>query len=86
MELTGPGNSVEIKQNLLNSKIKTITAYYGSELIEWGQEVERNHKKSSSTQDFDVDSEPKLSTFNETNTSLDTPDYLADIDCVESFG
>lgn len=86
MELAGPGNSVEIEQNLLNSKIKTLTAYYGSELIEWGQEVERNHKQSSSIEGFNVDSEPKLSTFNETNTSLDTPDYLLDLDCVESFG
>ncbi|KAK3090023.1 hypothetical protein FSP39_008599 [Pinctada imbricata] len=27
--LAGPGKSVEIEQNLLNSKLKTITAYYG---------------------------------------------------------
>ncbi|XP_037075936.1 trimethylguanosine synthase-like [Pollicipes pollicipes] len=27
--LAGPGGSVEIEQNLLNGKIKTITAYYG---------------------------------------------------------
>lgn len=28
-ELAGPGGKVEIEQNLLNNKIKTITAYYG---------------------------------------------------------
>ncbi|XP_064486506.1 trimethylguanosine synthase-like [Ornithodoros turicata] len=28
-ELAGPGGRVEIEQNLLNGKIKTITAYYG---------------------------------------------------------
>ena len=29
MSLAGPGNKVEIEQNLLNNKIKTMTAYYG---------------------------------------------------------
>ena len=28
-ELAGPGGHVEVEQNLLNGKIKTITAYYG---------------------------------------------------------
>lgn len=37
MRLAGPGNRVEIEQNLLNNKLKTITAYYGDELIDWGQ-------------------------------------------------
>lgn len=36
MRLAGPGNKVEIEQNLLNNKVKTVTAYYGDELIEWG--------------------------------------------------
>ena len=29
MSLAGPGNKVEIEQNLLNKRIKTMTAYYG---------------------------------------------------------
>ena len=33
--LAGPGNRVEIEQNLLNNKIKTVTAYFGEDLIEW---------------------------------------------------
>lgn len=41
MFLAGPGNMVEIEQNLLNNKIKTLTAYYGEEMIEWGDEVEQ---------------------------------------------
>ncbi|XP_043190151.1 trimethylguanosine synthase-like [Amphibalanus amphitrite] len=36
-ELAGPGGQVEIEQNLLNGKIKTITAYYG-DLIACGGE------------------------------------------------
>ncbi|XP_046552313.1 LOW QUALITY PROTEIN: trimethylguanosine synthase-like [Haliotis rubra] len=36
--LAGPGRSVEIEQNLLNTKLKTITAYYG-ELILDGEEI-----------------------------------------------
>nr|XP_026693222.1 trimethylguanosine synthase isoform X1 [Ciona intestinalis] len=35
--LAGPGNQVELEQNMLNNKIVTITAYYGKELIEWGK-------------------------------------------------
>ncbi len=27
--LAGPGGSVEIEQNVLNGKVKTVTAYYG---------------------------------------------------------
>lgn len=27
--LAGPGGKVEIEQNLLNRKLKTMTAYYG---------------------------------------------------------
>lgn len=39
MQLAGPGNRVEIEQNLLNNKVKTITAYYGEELIDWGENM-----------------------------------------------
>ena len=28
--LAGPGGKVEIEQNLLNNKLKTMTAYYGN--------------------------------------------------------
>lgn len=35
VRLAGEGNKVEIEQNLLNTKLKTITAYYG-ELIAGG--------------------------------------------------
>ncbi|XP_023210618.1 uncharacterized protein LOC111613502 [Centruroides sculpturatus] len=30
IKLAGPGNNVEIEQNLLNRRLKTITAYYGN--------------------------------------------------------
>ena len=33
ISLAGPGGQVEIEQNLLNTKVKTVTAYYG-ELIQ----------------------------------------------------
>ena len=33
ISLAGPGGLVEIEQNLLNTKVKTVTAYYG-ELIQ----------------------------------------------------
>lgn len=36
--LAGEGGSVEIEQNLLNHKLKTITAYYG-ELVMDGQDI-----------------------------------------------
>lgn len=29
VKLAGDGNKVEIEQNLLNTKLKTVTAYYG---------------------------------------------------------
>lgn len=32
--LAGPGGNVEIEQNLLNNKLKTITAYYGELVLE----------------------------------------------------
>jgi len=35
--MAGPGGKVEVEQNLLNNKIKTVTAYFGDELIEWGK-------------------------------------------------
>lgn len=28
--LAGPGGKVEVEQNLLNNKLKTVTAYFGS--------------------------------------------------------
>lgn len=37
--MAGPGGNVEIEQNLLNNKLKTITAYYG-ELVLEGEHVE----------------------------------------------
>lgn len=37
--LAGPGGQMEVEQNLLNKKIKTITAYYG-ELVLHGEEPE----------------------------------------------
>ena len=37
ISLAGPGGQVEIEQNLLNTKVKTVTAYYG-ELIQPEQE------------------------------------------------
>lgn len=37
--MAGPGGNVEIEQNLLNNKLKTITAYYG-ELVLEGEQVE----------------------------------------------
>lgn len=37
--MAGPGGNVEIEQNLLNNKLKTITAYYG-ELVLEGEHIE----------------------------------------------
>ncbi|KAJ8305602.1 hypothetical protein KUTeg_016147 [Tegillarca granosa] len=37
--LAGPGGQMEVEQNLLNKKIKTITAYYG-ELVLHGEETD----------------------------------------------
>ncbi|KAH3698317.1 hypothetical protein DPMN_085836 [Dreissena polymorpha] len=37
--LAGPGGKMEMEQNFLNKKLKTITAYYG-ELVLDGEEVE----------------------------------------------
>lgn len=37
--MAGPGGNVEIEQNLLNNKLKTITAYYGKLVLE-GEHVE----------------------------------------------
>lgn len=37
--MAGLGGNVEIEQNLLNNKLKTITAYYG-ELVLEGEHVE----------------------------------------------
>ncbi|CAG0892232.1 unnamed protein product [Darwinula stevensoni] len=34
VQLAGPGEAVEVEQNFLNKKLKTITAYYG-DLIDW---------------------------------------------------
>ena len=34
VSLAGPGGQVEIEQNLLNTKLKTVTAYYG-DLIQY---------------------------------------------------
>ena len=39
--LAGPGGKMEIEQNFLNKKLKTITAYYG-ELILDGMEEEES--------------------------------------------
>jgi hypothetical protein len=48
--LAGEGGRVEIEQNLLNQKVKTITAYYG-ELVMDGQaseeEVQAKRSKHS---------------------------------------
>ncbi|XP_076804965.1 trimethylguanosine synthase-like isoform X1 [Clavelina lepadiformis] len=49
--LAGPGNRVEIEQNLLNNKIKTVTAYFGEDLIEWWKTV----KQTDATDDLTVD-------------------------------
>lgn len=38
--MAGPGGNVEIEQNLLNNKLKTITAYYG-ELVLEGEHIEK---------------------------------------------
>ena len=82
VELAGPGNNVEIEQNLLNSKVKTVTAYYGNELIEWGREIEENNDNQPSRHNTDHVADPKLSAFK----SLETPEYLVNDDCVEKFG
>ena len=34
ISLAGPGGNVEIEQNILNTKVKTVTAYFG-ELIKY---------------------------------------------------
>nr|CAB3266934.1 trimethylguanosine synthase [Phallusia mammillata] len=44
--LAGPGNKVEVEQNMLNNKVKTVTAYYGDELIEWGRKMSQWNAQS----------------------------------------
>jgi 16S rRNA G966 N2-methylase RsmD len=39
ISLAGPGGQVEVEQNLLNSKVKTVTAYYG-DLIKYNESPE----------------------------------------------
>uniref|UniRef100_A0A915KGH1 Trimethylguanosine synthase n=1 Tax=Romanomermis culicivorax TaxID=13658 RepID=A0A915KGH1_ROMCU len=34
-QLAGPGNEVEIEQDLLNNRLKTLTAYYGDYFNQW---------------------------------------------------
>ncbi|XP_039270802.2 uncharacterized protein LOC120345426 isoform X1 [Styela clava] len=49
MRLAGPGNKVEIEQNMLNNKVKTVTAYFGTELIEWGGQENDMYVRSETT-------------------------------------
>lgn len=57
MRLAGPGNRVEIEQNLLNNKVKTVTAYYGEELIDWGKNLgQRSEDVDCYLEDTDDDS------------------------------
>jgi len=49
MELAGDGGAVEVEENYINSRMKTITAYYGSLIIHpdpnesWEYPVEDNY-------------------------------------------
>ncbi|XP_033738758.1 trimethylguanosine synthase-like [Pecten maximus] len=63
--LAGPGGHVEVEQNLLNNKLKTITAYYGELILDtnWnqrsgedGDEKWTKHRDSLSTGAQDRDS------------------------------
>ena len=38
--LAGPGGKMEIEQNFLNKKLKTITAYYGELILDGMEEGE----------------------------------------------
>ena len=95
--LAGPGNKCEVEQNLLNNKIKTITAYYGQELIEWGSTLQETSNEKNPLNDADFNASTDLQTFSESCASektfedenfcgLETPDFLADNNSVETFG
>ena len=93
--LAGPGNKVEVEQNLLNNKVKTITAYYGKELIEWGQALQETAETGLNDASYAGDAELQRSLNNDTlnekeklNSMIDleTPDYLLDANDTETFG
>lgn len=63
--MAGPGGNVEIEQNLLNNKLKTITAYYG-ELVLEGEHVEEAAQN--------VDNIAEIEQTNQSNSTQETGD------------
>lgn len=63
--MAGPGGNVEIEQNLLNNKLKTITAYYG-ELVLEGEHVEEAAQN--------VDSIAEIEETNQSDSTQETGD------------
>lgn len=61
--MAGPGGNVEIEQNLLNNKLKTITAYYG-ELVLEGEHVEEAAQN--------VDNIAEIEETNQSNSTQET--------------
>lgn len=81
MQLAGPGNRVEIEQNLLNNKVKTITAYYGEELINWGKNL------NQASEDVDVFLEdPDEDSARTKRLKQDESNYVYDDHGAETFG
>lgn len=63
--MAGPGGNVEIEQNLLNNKLKTITAYYG-ELVLEGEHVEEAAQN--------VDNIAEIEETNQSDSTQETED------------
>lgn len=63
--MAGPGGNVEIEQNLLNNKLKTITAYYG-ELVLEGEHVEEAAQN--------VDNVAEIEETNQSDSTQETGD------------
>ncbi|XP_061168162.1 trimethylguanosine synthase-like [Saccostrea echinata] len=59
--MAGPGGKVEIEQNMLNNKLKTITAYYGELVLEGegideaGQDIPENEKTEPTQESRNTD-------------------------------
>ena len=81
-ELAGPGNHVEVEENLLNNKVKTITAYYGDKLVKWGREAKEKTDISLACNNLDN----KLCASKKLVANHKTSSCLFDSYRVEYFG
>ena len=95
--LAGTGR-VEVEQNLLNNKVKTITAYYGNDLVLWGQSdagsFQESHQSPTPIIDssYAINSESQAllgdsTSLDKAASNIDVPDYLmSSTSAAETFG